>query len=460
MGVAEEWEEMEEYSQQIDQMKRQVSSLTEALTKLKTSGKATEADCQSEDCGRPIDWYCRYCKLFICTRCSKKPCSNGEKHDVQDFEEMYEVCKEKYIEWKASKELAMGTLSKQKKKLQEEITSEIQKMANASPEQLVSPELTKIVTELPEKRKLLEDVTSQIAEAGSSLQSVDVDSLTHQEFIQVFGELSDHLFEATDLSKISLSASCDIITPKTSYDIDITPSGDILLAGNRGFNVCDKNGNILRSVPNNKGDFTSIQYYKGRIYTLLKEPKGSNKRYVIVYSAKDCKECCQWKLPDYGFVSMLAVSNDKVYAVDSDSKKVKIYSLSGNSLTDFYHSLFKNPVYMSKCAPDGVLLADWSAGLVYKIDCATDKIAWQFEVESPRGVYCDRSGNVWIWSSKEKMLVLRSADGKQVKRFKHDNIVSAGIEYICGFFISDDHLWGAACGKGVVRVDMIISKDG
>lgn len=46
-------------------------------------------------------------------RCSKKPCSNGEKHDVQDFEEMYEVCKEKYIEWKASKELAMGTLSKQ-----------------------------------------------------------------------------------------------------------------------------------------------------------------------------------------------------------------------------------------------------------------------------------------------------------------------------------------------------------
>lgn len=63
-------------------------------------------------------------------------------------------------------------------------------MANASPEQLVSPELTKIVTELPEKRKLLEDVTSQISEAGSSLQSVDVDSLTHQEFIQVFGELS------------------------------------------------------------------------------------------------------------------------------------------------------------------------------------------------------------------------------------------------------------------------------
>ena len=45
MGVAEEWEEMEEYSQQMEQMKRQVSSLTETLAKMKTSG-STEGWCK------------------------------------------------------------------------------------------------------------------------------------------------------------------------------------------------------------------------------------------------------------------------------------------------------------------------------------------------------------------------------------------------------------------------------
>ena len=41
MGIAEEWEEMEEYSQQMEQMKRQVDNLTKALSKVKT-GKSDD----------------------------------------------------------------------------------------------------------------------------------------------------------------------------------------------------------------------------------------------------------------------------------------------------------------------------------------------------------------------------------------------------------------------------------
>lgn len=222
------------------------------------------------------------------------------------------------------------------------------------------------------------------------------------------------MFEATDLSKVSLSANCKVVNPKTCYDLDITPTGDILLASNRAFHICNASGEIARTIPSEEGDYTSIQYYKGRIYTLLKEPKGSSKRRVIIYDSGSYREVTRWELPDYAYVSMLAVSNDKVYAVDSNSKKVKIYSITGAPKPDFYHAAFRNPVYMSSCPPDGVLLADWSAGIVYKIECSTDKIAWQLSINSPRGIYCDKMGIVWVWSSKDKAIYNRSADGKLV----------------------------------------------
>lgn len=218
----------------------------------------------------------------------------------------------------------------------------------------------------------------------------------------------------SDLKMITMSSSCDLVTKKTCYDLDATPHGDMLFAGNRGFDICDQNGKVVRSVPTKEGDFTSIQYYKGKIYTLLKEPKGSNKRRVVVFDATTYQETSRWELPDYGYVSMLAVSNDKVYAVDSDAKKVKIYSLTGNPKSDFHHSGFKNPGYMCACPPDGVLIADWSAGVVYKVECSTDKIVWEWKVTTPRGVYCDKLGNVWTWSSKEKAYFLRSSDGRFV----------------------------------------------
>lgn len=217
--------------------------------------------------------------------------------------------------------------------------------------------------------------------------------------------------QLTDVDKVSLHDDCIVIKTKTCYDLTYSPSGDVLLAGNRGFDICDRNAVVQRSVLSTQGDFTSIQYYKDKIYTVLKEPKGSNKRRVIVYSTPRYTECTRWELPDYGYVSMLAVSNDKVYVVDSDAKKIQVYSLKGDLITDFHHSSFKNPVYMSSCSDNGVLLSDWSAGIVYKIDTTADKVVWQFKVATPRGVHCDQAGNVWVWSSKEKALYLRSADG-------------------------------------------------
>ena len=58
-----------------------------------------------------------YVKIFLrfAGRCSKKSCGSNDRHDVYDFEEIYESCKHKYLGWKEGKETTLGTLSKQVK---------------------------------------------------------------------------------------------------------------------------------------------------------------------------------------------------------------------------------------------------------------------------------------------------------------------------------------------------------
>ena len=221
------------------------------------------------------------------------------------------------------------------------------------------------------------------------------------------------MFVATDVSKISLSPDFTTIPKRHCYAVDRMPNGDVLLAGYYGFDVSNTKGEILKEVKSKEGHYTGIQYYKGKIYCLLKNSsKGSLKRSVVVHDIPSYEVVNKWSLPDYEFVSMLAVSNDKVYAVDINAKRVKIFSLTGEPKNDFLHPSFLKPIYMSRCAPDGVLLADLAAEKVHKIDCSTDKIVWSFDLKSPRGVYCDKQGNIWVWSSSKKAYFVRSSDGK------------------------------------------------
>ncbi|KAF6040684.1 hypothetical protein EB796_001013 [Bugula neritina] len=447
----------------MSQLKRQVSSLTEALSKMTTNkakgGSSSSADCQTEGCDRPIDWYCRYCKGFICTRCSKKPCGDEAQHQSEDFEEMYELCTNKYKEYLDGKNSAVSGLTQQQKKLQEELASDIKRMSDVTPEQLASPEIIKITADLPRKQKLLQDISKQLKEA-EAFQSVDIKSMSQQEFITVFDKLDfdGYVFAVTDLDRITLGEKCEVISDKKCYDLDVIPSGQILIGKKDGFDICDKNGKVLRSVKVNGFSITTVQYYKSKIYTLAKDyTKDSKKRKVMVFEMPNYTESASWSLPDFGYISMLAVNNDKVYVVDCDAKKVKVYSLTGKQISDFSHSGFIDPIYMSSCPPDGVLVTDWQTGLVYKINCMNDQLAWEFKVNEPRGVFCDKLGNIWVWARKSKELVLRSSDGKQTKSFSHPELLKTGVDFITGFSMSEGELWLAAYSKGVMRIEMNVA---
>ena len=68
-----------------------------------------------------------------------------------------------------------------------------------------------------------------------------------------------------------------------------------------------------------------------------------------------------------------------------------------------------------------------------------------------------RPGSLMICSKWPSQMFL-SILGKKTKQLRHKKLVAAGVEYICGFFLGDDKLWGAGCGKGVVRVQINIAK--
>ena len=74
--------------------------------------------------------------------------------------------------------------------MEDELAVELKKMASASPQELVDPDLAKVVAELPAKRKLLEDVTKQVNESSKSLHMYgdNIEALSQQEFIKIFDE--------------------------------------------------------------------------------------------------------------------------------------------------------------------------------------------------------------------------------------------------------------------------------
>lgn len=220
------------------------------------------------------------------------------------------------------------------------------------------------------------------------------------------------MFEVTDLEKVSLSETCDIVSRKACYDLIAVPNGDLLLVGTVGIDICDKDGKTFSSIPTEKDACTSVQYYKGKIYILFHSKDHKVKRSIVVFDATTYRETTRWAIADRLHVSKIAVCNDKVYNIDG--KKVKIYSLTGESNSESYvkYTGFETPAHMSSCPPDGILIGDLHSGFVCKMDCSTDTVVWKWKVREPRVVYCDQLGNVWTWSTIGKSFSIRSSDGK------------------------------------------------
>ena len=192
------------------------------------------------------------------------------------------------------------------------------------------------------------------------------------------------------------------------------PTGEVLVGRGRGFDIVSSDGRIVKSVSVSTGNIISIQFYNNEIYTLCIEPPPSTKRYVIVFNRDHFNELRRWSVPDYKFISNIAVSNYKVYVSDTDNKRIRVYSLTGAHINFVNSSTFNSPVHLSVGSGCSVIISDYWADKVHKLDSRTDTITWTCpDVRDPTGVCCDTNGDVWVWSDSTKSIyVLSSATGK------------------------------------------------
>jgi len=231
--------------------------------------------------------------------------------------------------------------------------------------------------------------------------------------------------EATSIEH-SLDTECSVVMSQTCYDVTDW-EGKMLVGRNNGFVVVDsrvspdtsergaqsRSHRVLKSVSTaDSGVITSTQYYTNQIYTLCNEKGSGTKRQVIVFDS-EYSEVKRWSVPDFKFISQLAVCNKKVYVSDPNNKQLCVYSAtSGTLLSTLSNTLFACPLHLNICPPHSVLISDYLADRVHRLDCRSDTITWtSVVVKNPRGIALAHTGReVWVWSRATNSLFILNSD--------------------------------------------------
>ena len=183
----------------------------------------------------------------------------------------------------------------------------------------------------------------------------------------------------------------------------------MLLGRDTGFDVCTNDGRKLKSVNIPLGHITSIQYYNDNIYALCQEQGNGTKRHVLVFKSSNYKRIKSWPVPDYRCISNIAVVKNKVYVSDTANKRIAVYSITGDHSSYVTDSTFNSPDHICIGRDCSVIVSDWKADKVCRLDGKIDKIRWICDkVKTPRGVCCDTNGDVWVWSEHDKSIFVLS----------------------------------------------------
>lgn len=211
--------------------------------------------------------------------------------------------------------------------------------------------------------------------------------------------------------KITLGAG-ERVRSSYCYCVSETPEGQLLVGRKGGFDIISSDGEVVRSVSVPTGDIHSAQYYDGCLYALHYEST-KRLRQVIVFDSENYSEQRRWSRPYSWHAPSIAVSNDKVYVSDPDRGFLCVCSLTGTNTINHYSRTYKTPMQLSVSEPDCIIISDYSANIVKKLNCRTEKMVCLYDGPERHGDQCcDDDGNVWVWLCESRSLsVLSSGSG-------------------------------------------------
>jgi len=138
----------------------------------------------------------------------------------------------------------------------------------------------------------------------------------------------------------------------------------------------------------------------------------SNTNWAVHVYDLTGKQVTSWSHHDSsGRVNKLAIVDNQVVVPDRHSKRLKIYSLTGEVVKHVSCPLLDSYSHTAICAADRhcVVVSDYGSSQVFKLDLTTEKVIWTCkDVSQPEGVTCYKSKYILVtnYSSKTTIWIL------------------------------------------------------
>jgi len=167
----------------------------------------------------------------------------------------------------------------------------------------------------------------------------------------------------------------------------------------------DENYNVTLSFVTVNDYVFGLTAYKDQLYSLVRVGSNNWKVEVNDFSGN---QVTSWTHSDIrGYSNKLVIVDDQVVVPDRLSKRLTIYSLTGEVIKQvscFLHS--KN--WVAICAADihCVVVSDYNSSQVFKLDLTTEKVIWTCkDVNNPQGVTCYRSKYILVTNRSSKTTI-------------------------------------------------------
>jgi len=168
-----------------------------------------------------------------------------------------------------------------------------------------------------------------------------------------------------------------------------------------GVDIIDENNQLSRKFVGVGNYVHSVAVYKDRLYTLV----DGNPYRVTVHDLTG-KLITTWNHTDHGYFSKLAVVSDQVVIPDRQSRRLTVYSLTGEVIKHIQCPLLSsNWVSMRAVDNLSVVVSDYKTSKVFKVNIPCGEVEWTSQdVPNPEGV-AYHGGRVFVTNSSNTIRV-------------------------------------------------------
>jgi len=172
-----------------------------------------------------------------------------------------------------------------------------------------------------------------------------------------------------------------------------------------GIDRIDESFSVSKSFVSLTSFVSGVTVHRNKLYAL---ELISNTNWVVHVYDVTGKQVTSWSHHDSSeYINKLAIVDDQVVVPDRHSKRLTIYSLTGEVIKHVSCPLLSIS-NTAICAVNRhcVVVSDYGSSQVFKLDLTTEKVIWTWkDVFRPQGVTCYRSKYILVTNPSSKTTI-------------------------------------------------------